>query len=95
MANLDRRTLLQAGLAAAAGTVAQAATGTAAAQSSGKTYVLVHGAWHGGWCWSHVADALRGMGHRVTTPTQTVRPRLLTSGCGVVQPKAPFRNRRT
>ena len=71
MANLDRRTLLQAGLAAAAGTVAQAATGTAAAQSSGKTYVLVHGAWHGGWCWSHVADALRGMGHRVTTPTQT------------------------
>jgi pimeloyl-ACP methyl ester carboxylesterase len=36
-----------------------------------KTYVLVHGAWHGGWCWVHVADALRGMGHRVTTPTQT------------------------
>jgi pimeloyl-ACP methyl ester carboxylesterase len=72
LADLDRRTLLHAGLAtAAAGTVAQAAAGTAAAQSSGKTYVLVHGAWHGGWCWGHVADALRGMGHRVTTPTQT------------------------
>ncbi len=36
-----------------------------------RTYVLVHGAWHGGWCWRAVADALRGIGHRVTTPTQT------------------------
>jgi pimeloyl-ACP methyl ester carboxylesterase len=72
LTKLDRRSLLQAGLAtAAAGAVAHAAAGTAAAQSSGKTYVLVHGAWHGGWCWNHVADALRGMGHRVSTPTQT------------------------
>jgi hypothetical protein len=36
-----------------------------------KTYVLVHGAWHGGWCWKEVKEALRGMGHRVSTPTQT------------------------
>ena len=36
-----------------------------------KTYVLVHGAWHGGWCWRAVADALRAKGHRVFTPTQT------------------------
>jgi pimeloyl-ACP methyl ester carboxylesterase len=36
-----------------------------------KTYVLVHGAWHGGWCWRDVAAALRQTGHRVTTPTQT------------------------
>jgi pimeloyl-ACP methyl ester carboxylesterase len=36
-----------------------------------KTYVLVHGAWHGGWCWKDVNEALRGMGHRVSTPTQT------------------------
>jgi pimeloyl-ACP methyl ester carboxylesterase len=36
-----------------------------------KTYVLVHGAWHGGWCWSRVADHLRTAGHRVFTPTQT------------------------
>ena len=36
-----------------------------------KTYVLVHGAWHGAWCWSRVADPLRAMGHRVFTPTQT------------------------
>jgi len=33
--------------------------------------VLVHGAWHGGWCWHRVADALRAAGHRVFTPTLT------------------------
>ena len=32
---------------------------------------LVHGAWHGGWCWSKVASILRGRGHTVFTPTQT------------------------
>ena len=37
----------------------------------GLTFVLVHGAWHGGWCWDHVADRLRGLGHRVFTPTCT------------------------
>lgn len=35
------------------------------------TFVLLHGAWHGGWCWSRVAGPLRARGHRVTTPTQT------------------------
>ncbi len=39
--------------------------------SSIKSYVLVHGAWHGGWCWREVKQGLRGMGHRVSTPTQT------------------------
>lgn len=34
-------------------------------------FVLVHGAWHGAWCWVRVADRLRRLGHRVTTPTQT------------------------
>lgn len=33
------------------------------------TYVLVHGAYHGGWCWRDVADVLRAQGHRVHTPT--------------------------
>jgi pimeloyl-ACP methyl ester carboxylesterase len=37
----------------------------------GSTYVLLHGAWHGGWCWRFVADALRARGHHVFTPTQT------------------------
>lgn len=36
-----------------------------------KTYVLVHGAWHGGWCWRDVADLLRARGHRVFAPTLT------------------------
>ena len=36
-----------------------------------KTFVLVHGAWHGGWCWRRVADRLEGKGHKVFTPTMT------------------------
>jgi pimeloyl-ACP methyl ester carboxylesterase len=35
------------------------------------TFVLVHGAWHGGWCWRRVADRLRREGHAVFTPTLT------------------------
>ncbi|MDB5958881.1 MAG: esterase, partial [Massilia sp.] len=34
-----------------------------------KTYVLVHGAWYGGWCWEAVAQQLRAQGHIVSTPT--------------------------
>lgn len=33
--------------------------------------VLVHGAWHGGWCWREVARHLRLAGHEVFTPTMT------------------------
>jgi pimeloyl-ACP methyl ester carboxylesterase len=36
-----------------------------------KTFVLVHGAWHGGWCYRHTAAALRKMEHEVFTPTHT------------------------
>ncbi len=35
------------------------------------TYVLIHGAWHGGWCWDRVAPYLRGAGHQVHAPTLT------------------------
>jgi pimeloyl-ACP methyl ester carboxylesterase len=35
------------------------------------TFVLVHGAWSGGWCYHKVADRLRAKGHRVFTPTLT------------------------
>ena len=47
------------------------------------TLVLVHGAWHGGWCWSRVRDILTGRGHRVFTPTLTGladRAHLMASG---------------
>ena len=35
------------------------------------TFVLVHGAWHGGWCYARVARLLRAAGHDVYTPTHT------------------------
>jgi pimeloyl-ACP methyl ester carboxylesterase len=35
------------------------------------TYVLVHGAWHGSWCWKRVRKALQAEGHEVFTPTLT------------------------
>lgn len=35
------------------------------------TFVLVHGAWHGSWCWARVRRALLGQGHEVFTPTLT------------------------
>ena len=66
---MDRRDVLK--LAAATGAAALTPSLPAAAQSTPKTYVLVHGAWHGGWCWRRVADRLRAAGHRVFTPTQT------------------------
>lgn len=34
-------------------------------------FVLVHGAWHGGWCWQRVVARLAAAGHRVHAPTLT------------------------
>jgi pimeloyl-ACP methyl ester carboxylesterase len=31
-------------------------------------YVLIHGAWHGGWCWERVARLLEARGHEVLAP---------------------------
>jgi pimeloyl-ACP methyl ester carboxylesterase len=39
--------------------------------AGGKTFVLIHGAWHGGWCWRRIADILTANGHRVFTPSLT------------------------
>jgi len=36
-----------------------------------STFVLVHGGWHGGWCWRKVTPLLRAGGHEVYTPTLT------------------------
>jgi hypothetical protein len=36
-----------------------------------KTFVLVHGAWHGGWVWQGVMTLLRSLGPRGTAPTLT------------------------
>lgn len=35
------------------------------------TFVLIHGAWHGSWCWKRVRRALQLAGHDVFTPTLT------------------------
>ncbi|MEJ7932137.1 alpha/beta hydrolase family protein [Ramlibacter sp. AN1015] len=34
-------------------------------------FLLVHGAWHGGWCWQRVVQALAGAGHRAHAVTLT------------------------
>jgi pimeloyl-ACP methyl ester carboxylesterase len=31
------------------------------------TFLLVHGSWHGSWCWERLVDALRLRGHRAIT----------------------------
>jgi pimeloyl-ACP methyl ester carboxylesterase len=68
MTGLTRRTFLAGASTAAALTIVP----TAIAQSqSGTTFVLVHGAWHGGWCWDQVADLMRAKGHHVFAPTLT------------------------
>ena len=33
-----------------------------------STYLLIHGAWHGGWCWRSVAPLLEARGHTVLAP---------------------------
>lgn len=33
-----------------------------------SAYVLVHGAWHGGWCWDKVVSRLEKEGYRVEAP---------------------------
>lgn len=32
------------------------------------SFVLVHGSWHGGWCWRRLRALLEGEGHRVACP---------------------------
>lgn len=38
-------------------------------QANKGPVVLVHGAWHGGWCWHEVADKLEHQGRKVYAPT--------------------------
>jgi pimeloyl-ACP methyl ester carboxylesterase len=68
-----RRSLIAAGAASAAVSEPVAAA-TRARRGPSKTFVLVHGTWHGGWVWARVADRLTAMGHKVIRPTAT--------GCG-------------
>lgn len=80
LTQLSRRQLL-AGMAATPLVATRAL-----AQSASRTYVLVHGAWHGGWCWRKVTPLLTASGHLVHTPTLTglgERSHLLTPDVGL------------
>lgn len=61
---MDRRTILQAGFAAGVGTAAVASS-VPAAKAGGMEkigFVLVHGTWHGAWCWGLVEPRLNQAG---------------------------------
>ncbi len=69
---ITRRGFLKALSAATAGAVIGVGNaGIASATDTPRTFVLVHGAWHGGWCWRRVADILMARGHRVFAPSLT------------------------
>ena len=66
--SMTRRVALSAGTAGIAmlgGTRAEAQANTR------KTFVLIHGAYHGGWCWRRTADILESHGHKVYAPSLT------------------------
>ncbi|MEM7730415.1 MAG: alpha/beta hydrolase family protein [Pseudomonadota bacterium] len=70
---LNRRDLMTASAAGLA--LAGCATaGARAPAATPKTFMLIHGTWHGGWVWRDVRNILEDRGHRVFTPTLT--------GCG-------------
>ncbi len=67
---INRRSVI-ATAAAAVIPVAGARAQVAPSGDPGRTYVLVHGAYGGGWVWRDVAPALAARGHQVLTPTLT------------------------
>ena len=59
-------------LVAAAASLAPLAVAEGEDPATGpRTYVLVHGAWGGGWAWRDVANRLRARGHETYRPTLT------------------------
>ena len=73
-----RKLLVQAATLGGAVTASSAGTLVGATEnnltggtSKSRNFVLVHGAFHGGWCYRRVADILRAHGHEVYTPTLT------------------------
>jgi pimeloyl-ACP methyl ester carboxylesterase len=64
---MRRRTLLRL----AAGALASGSIAAHARSPRPRTamaFVLVHGAWHGAWCWQKLVPLLQARGHRVETP---------------------------
>ncbi|MEM9500508.1 MAG: alpha/beta hydrolase [Pseudomonadota bacterium] len=58
-----------AGAMSAAALTSGASSALASTYHSKRDIVLIHGAWHGGWCWEMVRALLEADGHRVLTPT--------------------------
>jgi pimeloyl-ACP methyl ester carboxylesterase len=51
-----------------------------------QVFLLIHGAFHGGWCWRRVGDLLTAAGARVFAPTMTglgERAHLLSAAVGI------------
>ena len=71
-AGLSRREALTAiGGAAISAVAISDASNARSREGSKMTYVLIHPAWFGGWCWKKVTPLLRAQGHEVFTPTLT------------------------
>ena len=69
----DMRDTRRSALAGAALSAAAALGGREAMAQAGarKTFVLIHGAYHGGWCWKNVTAILEKQGHKVYAPSLT------------------------
>lgn len=68
----SRRTVLMASAGGVALATAASAVGAGMAHAQSgprKTFVLIHGSWHGGWCWRPVVNILEGNGHKVYAPS--------------------------
>src|SRR5262245_44703942 len=65
------RTLKVAGLTRPNCYKLTAHTSRTSGEASMATFVLVHGGWHGGWCWEKVIPFLEAAGHQVYAPTLT------------------------
>jgi pimeloyl-ACP methyl ester carboxylesterase len=71
-AGLSRREALAAIAGAAISAVAIPGASNARSQEGNKmSYLLIHPAWFGGWCWKKLTPLLRAQGHEVFTPTLT------------------------
>jgi len=73
---MKRRELLHAAAGSAIGGISlssRSADTTHQGEVEGRKlhFVLVHGAWHGGWCWAPVKALIEAQGHQATTPTLT------------------------
>lgn len=80
---MQRRSVLKLGLAGSAAAALSTTASTVAAQSGGSTaFVLVHGSWHGGWCWGLVEPHLNAAGHK------TIAIDLPGHGLGTALPKS-------